>query len=313
MSPDQAGTAARRARREAGAAAAPVGRPPGNGAAPTASAPAAAPGPTSGRRGGALDPDALAALEEERAFLLSSLDDLEREHDAGDVDDVDYVALKDDYTARAATVIRAIEQRQEAFARARRPRRTGRVVAWVALLLVGSVALGVFVAQSSGRRDAGEAVTGDIRLTSRDLLLDARVAMGDQRLMEAIEIYDQVLADQPANTEALTYKGWLLYLTARQATTAEDQQLLLDRSADLLEDAVASDPEAGDARIFRARVLTTLGRHEEALADLDAVPEGSIPPGMAETVQGLRDEIEATLSGSSTTAPTTSSPPPSSP
>ncbi|HYZ97739.1 MAG TPA: hypothetical protein VE575_03240, partial [Acidimicrobiales bacterium] len=56
-----------------------------------------------------LDPDALAALEEQRDFLLRSLEDLEREHDAGDVDDHDYAALKDDYTARAARTIRAIE------------------------------------------------------------------------------------------------------------------------------------------------------------------------------------------------------------
>ena len=33
--------------------------------------------------------DRLAALEEERRFLLRSLTDLEREHDAGDVDDLD--------------------------------------------------------------------------------------------------------------------------------------------------------------------------------------------------------------------------------
>ena len=54
----------------------------------------------------------LAALEEQRDFLLRSLDDLEREHDAGDVDDNDYLALEDDYTARAARVIRAIEARE---------------------------------------------------------------------------------------------------------------------------------------------------------------------------------------------------------
>src|SRR5690606_11549803 len=60
-----------------------------------------------------LDPDALAALEEERDFLLRSLDDLEREHDAGDVDDADYAELKDDYTARAAAVLRAIDDRRE--------------------------------------------------------------------------------------------------------------------------------------------------------------------------------------------------------
>ena len=41
-----------------------------------------------------------AELEEERDFLLRSLEDLEREHAAGDVDETDYVALKDGYAVR---------------------------------------------------------------------------------------------------------------------------------------------------------------------------------------------------------------------
>jgi hypothetical protein len=47
-------------------------------------------------------------LEEERDFLLRSLQDLEAEHGAGDIDDLDYQALKEDYTTRAATVLRAL-------------------------------------------------------------------------------------------------------------------------------------------------------------------------------------------------------------
>ena len=62
----------------------------------------------------ALDPDELAALEEQRDFLLRSLADLDREHDAGDLEDDDYQTLKDDYTARAADVLRAIEERRAA-------------------------------------------------------------------------------------------------------------------------------------------------------------------------------------------------------
>ena len=50
-----------------------------------------------------------AALEEERDFLLRSLDDLEREHDAGDIDETDYEGLRDDYTVRAATVLRSLD------------------------------------------------------------------------------------------------------------------------------------------------------------------------------------------------------------
>jgi len=45
-----------------------------------------------------MNPDELARLEEERSFLLSSLRDLEREREAGDIDDLDYAALHNGYT-----------------------------------------------------------------------------------------------------------------------------------------------------------------------------------------------------------------------
>ena len=69
--------------------------------------------------GDAMNPDRLAELEEERRFLLRSLDDLEREHEAGDVDEHDFEVLRDGYTARAARVLRAIDDGQSR--RCRRP------------------------------------------------------------------------------------------------------------------------------------------------------------------------------------------------
>jgi tetratricopeptide (TPR) repeat protein len=61
-----------------------------------------------------------ATLEDQRDFLLTSLRDLEAEHDAGDIGDLDYEHLRDDYTARAAGVLRALEAE-------RTGRRTSRV------------------------------------------------------------------------------------------------------------------------------------------------------------------------------------------
>ena len=51
----------------------------------------------------------LESLEEERDFLLRSLADLDAEHQAGDIDERDYRTLTDDYTARAAAVLHAID------------------------------------------------------------------------------------------------------------------------------------------------------------------------------------------------------------
>lgn len=311
-SDDGAGTAARRARQAA--------RRQGSGDGPGAPAETndgdrssrsaveadstAGPSGSSGRRhraGAELDPDALAALEEERAFLLDSLDDLEREHDAGDVDEADFLALKDDYTARAAAVIRSIENRHAAFQEARPPRRPARTLAWVAGLLVVAIGLGMVVAQASGRREAGESASGDIRQTSRDLLLQARSLSSSSPpdYLGAIELYDEVLASQPANTEALTYKGWLLYQTARQAEDPSDSAVLAARANELLDDAVEIDPEYGDARVFRASVLGFRGFPERGIADLDEVRPGSIPefmnPLVAQLRAGLVSETESAV------------------
>lgn len=83
-----------------------------------------------------MNPDRLAELEEERRFLLRSITDLDREHRYGDVDDHDYRTLRDGYTARAATVLRAIEagQEQASQPRVRRPKV---IAAWV----IGTVAV----------------------------------------------------------------------------------------------------------------------------------------------------------------------------
>jgi hypothetical protein len=48
-------------------------------------------------------------LEDERSFLLSSLEDLDREYEAGDLSDQDHEMLRDGYIARAAEVIRALD------------------------------------------------------------------------------------------------------------------------------------------------------------------------------------------------------------
>jgi len=49
------------------------------------------------------------SLEQERQFLLRSLADLDAEFAAGDIEEDDYHSLTDDYTARTAAVLKAIE------------------------------------------------------------------------------------------------------------------------------------------------------------------------------------------------------------
>ncbi len=225
--------------------------------------------------------DRATGLEEQRAFLLTSLDDLEAEYAAGDLDHSDYRALKANYTTRAAGVIRAIEAK--AAAESAPPHSWARVGAWtVGVVLIATIA-GVLVAQFSGSRSAGDSLTGDIRTTSRELLVDAQQAFGGGDLEGAIEIYDEVLEIQPSSTEALAYKAWMLRLSG-------DSEAALP----LIEDAVAIDPDYPDARVFGATIALDLGETDLAENHLDVFDTLDAPPFMAQLVeqQGLRSRIE---------------------
>lgn len=78
-----------------------------------------------------LNPDRLAALEEERDFLLASLEDLENEHEVGDLDDADYRQLKDDYTVRTADALRAIDDHHAQLDAATSSPRRGARLGWL--------------------------------------------------------------------------------------------------------------------------------------------------------------------------------------
>ena len=105
------------------------------------------------------------ALEEEKRFLLDSLVDLEREHAAGDVDELDYRALKDSYTARAARLISELEQ--EPTKRASR----GRSLIWIVAVVVLAAVAGVLVARSSGERGRPAAGSTSCPSAARNPLL----------------------------------------------------------------------------------------------------------------------------------------------
>jgi len=221
------------------------------------------------------------ALVEERDFLLASLDDLDAEWAAGDLDPGDYEVLRADYTARAAAVIRRIDGEDEP-----RDRPVVAAVGRGRWWLVGIVALatvaGVLVAGFSGSRGPDDTITGDIRVTARELLRDAQVAFGEGDLEGAIELYDEVLEIQPSNAEALTYKAWFTRLLGDP-----------EAAAPLIEDAVALDPDYADARVFAASIALELGDVAAAQGHLDAFDRLSAPPFLEQLVaqQGLRSRL----------------------
>jgi tetratricopeptide (TPR) repeat protein len=230
---------------------------------------------------------------DEREFLLRSLEDLDREHDAGDLEDADYTALKDDYTARAAAALRSSgAERAPVPSSPRRGAPRGLLV--IGGVLLFAILAGVAVAQSSGRRDEGELGSGDVRASITERLNDAGRLLSEGEAEEAIELYDDVLTDQPTNAEAATYKGWAQYI------------VLGDREAGFtsLLAAGTDHPDYPDVHAFLAVAFFREGLVEEAGRELDVLDALDPSPAMLELTEGLRARIDAILAASSTTTTT---------
>jgi tetratricopeptide (TPR) repeat protein len=227
----------------------------------------------------------LDTLVEERDFLLRSLRDLEAEHQAGDLDEVDYRSLKDDYTARAADVLRAIEDRRSPRRRparsaspseppapvlaAERSRRRWRTLAITAGVLLFAVLAGWAVTATSGSRLPGQTVTGNSNLRPSTTTAAAGAAAAEtslaqqlsragqlvteQKVADALRAYDQILKDNPNQPEALANSGWLI----AQAGMASNpvRQDLVDTALARIRTAEQAAPSYPDPHFFRGFLL----------------------------------------------------------
>ena len=249
-----------------------------------------------------LDPDALAALEEQRDFLLRSLTDLDREHDAGDLEDDDYETLKDDYTARAAEVLRAIDQHRTALD-ARPPRSLGRTFAWVAAVVLFAVVSGVTVAQAMGARKAGESSSGgiDVAQTSNQKANECVSKMNTDP-EAASACFEKVLDDDKLNAVALTWSAWQLSLSADNFPEP-DRSTAKALAAYRLEKAVESQPRYSYARAFRAVVAYRNGRYVEAEQFLAEFQDNDPSADAAQVITQM--DLEAKIAEAIASPPTT--------
>ncbi len=238
-----------------------------------------------------MTPDELAELKEERDFLLRSLSDLEAEHDAGDLEPADYAALKDGYTSRAAAILRAISE-PAAPELTVATHRWGRHAIGVVVTVALAVGAGLLVARGSGQRVGTQTVTGGVGDSIAGFLSEARSLLGTDH-PGALSRYDKVLAIDPKNVEATTYKGWLLVQDGKVA----DGEALIDK-------AIALQSDYADARFFKGFVLVNI--HHDPAASLDQFdivmksrPDSDVGKGaaqLAETAVGqLLDSARSTL------------------
>lgn len=238
------------------------------------------------------DRDARAELEEERDFLLRSLDDLEAERAAGELDEGDYRNLKDGYTARAAEVLRALEEdragRERAAAEAPRRPRWKRPVA-VLVVLGLAVGAGLAVAATAGSRRPGETVTGgggQTAATSR-LAQAASVARDDPR--RALELYDAVLEDDPRNVEAWAERGLLL----ASLSVGIDRPSLLDEARRSIDRALEIDPGQPRSRFYLGLIELFGGDRPAAQAAFEQALADDPPPPLRQAIEQRLAELRA--------------------
>lgn len=236
-------------------------------------------------------------LEQQREHLLRSIEDLDAERAAGDVSDADYSALRSDYTARAAAVLRAMEDhdavtppescepgKQAAVSGGpvvqRRQRRRRRWLLWGGIALCAAAAV-VLVAALVAPRLPGQTSSGTVRLSSAEQL---QRTLGQAQLLEskgnasqALALYHEVLMKDPTQEQALAESGWLEF---EAGVSAHNGKLLSDGQAAETE-AEQVDPTAYAPHLYLGSMLLVEGHAGDAASEFSLFLQ-SDPPLPAE-------------------------------
>lgn len=244
-----------------------------------------------------MNPDRLAELEEQRRFLLDSIRDIEREHAVGDIDDHDFTLLRDGYVARAAAVLREIDDGRSSLL-AKPPTRWGRRLAIIGATLAAAVGLGLFVAQSAGQRLPGQSLTGGQAADEVAVqLAEGRRLLGTDSA-GARTAYERVLQLEPTNAEAATYLAYLQVLDGQQT----GDQAAVREGVAALREAATIDATYGDPHCLLAVAGGNfLDPPDEALVQEEGTQCLALDPpqSMVPMIEGLI----ARVTGATTTVP----------
>ena len=237
-------------------------------------------------------------LTEQLDFLLDSLRDLDRELEAGDIEPDDHATLRADYTARAAAIARQLSGTAIDHPDDTPPMPRPRWRAAVAVLVVVALAAGsgFLVAASSGQRLPGESLSGGIEQSTASRLSSARqLNFSDPE--RAIKLYTEVLRTDPDNPEALTYRAWIVALTARNATGRIRDVAYATVLADLMK-VRNSDPAYPDAACFLGIVwFRFMDDAAKAKPQIEECTANNPPQEVRQFVEGIESEIDAALAG----------------
>ena len=256
-------------------------------------------------------------LEEERDFLLRSLDDLDREYVSGELTDREFGTLRDDYTRRVAAVVRSLAETEPGEVPAAI---SGRFWRWFVVLVSVGVLTGFALAQFSGLRAPGETISGEVDRSPRSRLSDAEQLFFAEELeaaraaieeilrdspdfssalvlsaqmheragdpLPAIRQLDQVLQQSPEHVDALTLRGWIL-------VRINDQDLQ-EEGIRNLDNAVSQHPDSFDPYVFRGFVARELqGDLDLAIRMYELALDHNPPPAMRTQLKATVEEMRS--------------------
>jgi hypothetical protein len=266
-----------------------------------------------------------AELDDERSFLLDSLEDLERERDAGDLSEDDYEVLRDRYTRRTAEVLRALERvpspEPGPSAGASTPgtgpgptpaprRRRTLLVAGL-LAIVAAVAL-VVVVTTAGARLPGQTATGSVSLSraaqERRTLAQAQALEVSGDKAGALGLYGQVLAVDPTQPEALAESGWLEFeagVQAKDAAVLAAAQAEEQKAQDVEPSAYAPHLYLGSMYLTEGNAAGAVTEYRRFLAD---GPPASVVDAARPFIDQAFQKVGQPVPASVGAAPTTTSP-----
>jgi tetratricopeptide (TPR) repeat protein len=261
----------------------------------------------------------LEALEAQRVFLMRSLDDLEDERAAGNIDEETYARLHGDYTARAAGVLRALDGEPVEPPSGPPPVSAGRRALVIGGLIAFAIAAAVVLAITIGPRAPGGTVTGGLPTGPRtDAVLkaaasahpndySARIEYARDLLnkdsVAALQQYSAAARLKPKDPEPPTYIGWILGLASAQVDAADRAQLV-NRSLSDFALARRLDPKYPDSYVFEGLVRQRFANDPAAAVPLfeEYLRLAPDTPQAKDVKTALR-EAQLAAEASTTTAP----------
>jgi len=264
------------------------------------------------------------ALEAERDFLLRSIDDLEEERAEGNVDEGTYRALHDDYTARAAAVIRSLDEGADLTVPEPRSASTLARALTVGGIVVFAIVAAVLLSHAVGQRRPGQTITGNAQVGAgpTTTVVDpgselaaavkrqpdsyaahiayARYLIQNRAFADAVREFGAAARLDPSQPEPPTYAGWAGALLSQQVGDAATRQSLLSASLERINEVIKAHPNYPDAHALQGVILFDF-EHDAR----DAIPSFQQFLLLTDETNPLRSQVLAVLAEAEKAARTT--------